>query len=133
MEFCYSGQPLLQLGSTIIHSCCGVQQRNPLGPLGFPLTLHSIIKHIRAENPTPALNAWYLDDSTLVGSPEDISAALCIVKTYGPSVGLHLNRGKSLFLIPSDCDATLSPLPPEVPVVRDGFSLIGCPITPFLL
>ena len=57
MEFCYSGQPYLLLGKDIIHSCCGVQQGDPLGPLEFTLTLHSIIKRIKAEVPNLALNA----------------------------------------------------------------------------
>ena len=126
MESCYSGQPLLLLGKDIIHSCCGVQ----LGPLGFALTLHPIIKRIRAEVPSLALNAWYLDDGTLVGSTQDLSAALHIVESAGPSIGLHLNRGKSLLFIPNACDSSLSTLPSEVPVTRNGFCLLGCPIGP---
>ena len=79
MESCSSCRPLLLLGKDIIHSCCGVQQGDPLGPLGFALTLHPIIKRIRAEVPFLALNAWYIDDGTLVGSTQDLSAALHIV------------------------------------------------------
>ena len=130
MESCYSGQPLLHLGKDIIHSCCGVQQGDPLGPLGFALTLHPIVKRIQAEVPSLALNAWYLDDSTLVGPPGVLSAVLHIVESEGPSVGLYLNRGKSLLYIPRRCDASLSPLPPDVPVTREGFRLLGCPIGP---
>ena len=96
MESCYSGQPLLHLGKDIIHSCCGMQQGDPLGPLGFALTLHPIVKRIDADVSTLALNAWYLDDGTLVGSPGDLSAALHIVESEGPSVGFHLNLSKSL-------------------------------------
>ena len=40
MESCYSCQPFLLLGKDSIHSCCGVQQGDPLGPLGFALSLH---------------------------------------------------------------------------------------------
>ena len=130
MEACYSCQPLLHLGTNSIHSCCGVQQGDPLGPLGFALTLHPIVEHIKAEVPTLALNAWYLDDGILVGSPEDLLAALRIVETAGPSVGFHLNRGKSLLSITKDCDSSLSPLPPEIPVTRAGFCLLCCPIGP---
>ena len=130
MEPCYSGQPLLHLGKDIIHSCCGVQQGDPLGPLGFALTLHPIVECIQAQVPNLALNAWYLDDGTLVGPPRDLSAALHIVESEGPSVGLHLNRGKSLLYIPSSCDASLSPLPPDVPVSHEGFCLLSCPIGP---
>ena len=130
MESCYSCQPLLHLGTNSIRSCCGVQQGDPLGPLGFALTLHPIVERIKAEVPALALNAWYLDDGTLVGRPGDLSAALHTVETEDPPVGLHLNRGKSLLFVPRDCDASLSPLPPEVPVTRAGFCLLGCPIGP---
>ena len=130
MESCYSCQSLLHLGTNSIRSCCGVQQGDPLGPLGFALTLHPIVERIKAEVPTLALTAWYLDNSTLVGRPRDLSAALHIVETEGPSVGLHLNRGKSLLFVPRDCDASLSPLPAEVPVTRAGFCLLGSPIGP---
>ena len=130
MESCYAGQPFLLLGTDSIRSCCGVQQGDPLGPLGFALTLHPLIEKIKAEVPSLSLNAWYLDDGTLMGSPEDLAAALRIVERDGPSLGLHLNRGKSLLFIPEEADASLSPLPPDIPITRRGFSLLGCPIGP---
>ena len=130
MESCYSGQALLLLGNEVVHSCYGVQQGDPLGPLGFALTLHPIIQRIRTAIPTLALNAWYLNDGTLSGSPEDLSAALRIVESEGPSIGLHFNLTKSLLFIPSTSDSSLSTLPPEVPVVRNGFCLLGCLIGP---
>ena len=80
MEFCYSSLPLLHLGLKTIHSCCGVQQGDPLGPLGFSLALHPAIKCIRTEVPGLILKAWYLDEGTLMGSPEDLAAALCIIE-----------------------------------------------------
>ena len=55
MEACYSCQPLLHLGENSIHSCRGVQQGDPLGPLGFALTLHPIFEHIKAKVPGLAL------------------------------------------------------------------------------
>ncbi len=57
IESCYAGQPLLHLGKDTILSCVGVQQGDPLG---FALTLHPIIKIMKAEVPTLNLNAWYL-------------------------------------------------------------------------
>ena len=130
MESCYSGQPLLLLGEDIIHSCSGVQQGDPLGPLGFALTLHLLAKKVKAEVPDLALNIWYLDDGTLMGSPDDLAAALDIVEKEGPSLGLHLNRSKSLLYIPKEEDESLSPLPSDIPTTRDGFTLLGCPIGP---
>ena len=86
----------LHLGGDCIHSCCGVQQGDHLGPLGFALTLHPIVECIKDEVPDLALNAWYFNDGTLVGFPEDLALALSIIKKFGPLVGLHLMRGKSI-------------------------------------
>ena len=130
MESCYSCQPLLFLGEESIRSCCGVQQGDPLGPLGFALALHPLAERIKSEVPGLSLNAWYLDDGTLVGSPGDLAAALYIIERDGPTIGLQLNRKKSLLYIPESADASQSPLPPEIPVTRRGFSLLGCPIGP---
>ena len=44
-----------------------------MGPLGFALTLQPFIEKIKAEVPGFSLNAWYIDDGTLVGSPEDLA------------------------------------------------------------
>ena len=127
MESCYSAQPFLHLGKDTILSCCGVQQGDPLGPLGFALTLHPVVKCIKAEVPTLALNAWNLDDGTLVGQPEELSAALHIIEQDGPSVALHLNRCKSLLFVPRHCVALQSPLPPEIPITHVGFCLLWQP------
>ena len=102
----------------------------PLGPLGFSLALHPIVERITSELLTLGLNAWYLDDGTLMGSPQDLAAALHIIEEDGASVGLHLNRSKSLLFIPEEVDAALSPLPADIPVTRCGFTLLGCPIGP---
>ena len=64
---CYGTQPLLHLGDWTIRSRNGVQQGDPLGPLGFALALHPIIEKIREEVPDLKINVWYLDDGTLCG------------------------------------------------------------------
>ena len=130
MESCYSCQPILRLGQHTILSCSGVQQGDPLGPLGFALTLHPIVKRIQEQVPGLTLNSWYLDDGTLVGFPDQLVAALNIIEQDGPALGLNLNRSKSLLFIPEEDDASLSPLPSDIPVIRQGFSLLGCPIGP---
>ena len=68
LECCYGARPLLLFGDHSISSCSGVQQGDPLGPLGFSLTLQPIIERIQSEVPTLLLNNWYLDDRTLCGS-----------------------------------------------------------------
>ena len=128
MEFCSSGQPLLPLGGNSIHSCRGVQQGDPMGPLRFALTVHPIIKRIKAIVLGLELNACYLDDGTLVGHPEHLTTALHIIEQDGPMVGLQLTRGKTLLFIPEEADASKSPVPPEIPTTRSGFFLLGSPI-----
>ena len=59
-----------------------------------------------------------------------MAAALDIIEREGPTVGLNLNRSKSLLFIPQEEDVSISPLPPDIPVTREGFSLLGCPIGP---
>ncbi len=130
MESCYSCQPLLHLGEDTIHSCSGVQQGDPLGPLGFALTLQPLLERLQADVSGLRLNVWYLDDGTLMGSPEDLAAALHIVEREGPPLGLHLNRSKSLLYIPEDAVQARSVLPTDIPTTRRGFSLLGCPIGP---
>ena len=128
MESYYSCQPLLLLlllGKDSIHSCCGVQQGDPLGPLGFALSLHPLVERIKADAPGLALNAWYLDDGTLVGSPEDLAAALHIVESDGPTLGLHLNRSKSLLFIPEEVVASNLPLPFRHSSVSWAAPLVG--------
>ncbi len=54
---CYSSQPNPLLGSHSLLSCSRVQQGDPLGLLGFALTLQPIIDCIQSEVPDLALNA----------------------------------------------------------------------------
>ena len=128
MESCYGSQPILRLGDQSILSCCGVQQGDPLGPLGFALALHPIIELIQQNVPDLLINAWYLDDGTLCGSASDLCAALAIIESEGPPRGLHLNRSKSLLIIPSDATLSHNPLPVDIPISREGFTILGSPV-----
>ena len=130
LECCYGSQPLLFLGEHTILSCCGVQQGDPLGPLGFALALHPIVERIKREVPGLLLNSWYLDDGTLCGSPSDIHSALAIIEADGPSRGLFLNRNKSHLFIPAEASCDYSFFPPEIPVSNGGFRLLGSPFGP---
>ena len=126
IEFCYSSQPLLHLGDRMIFSCSGVQQGDPLCPLGFALTLHPLVEEIKASHSSLQLNCWYLDDGTLCGSPGDLQAILTIIEREGPFKGLFLNREKSLLFIPQFGNASLNTLPQGITVSRAGFELLGC-------
>ena len=61
MECCYGAQPILHLSDHTILSSCGVQQGDPLGPLGFALALQPIVDRIKREVPGLLVNAWFLD------------------------------------------------------------------------
>ena len=129
MECCYGAQPLLHLGDNAIMSCCGVKQGDPLGPLGFALTLHPIVEKIKREIPGLLIKVWCLDDGTLCGSAEDLHKTLSIIEEQGPSSGLWLNRTKSLLFVSKDDALDHNPIPSDIPIVREGFDLLGCPIS----
>ena len=93
-----------------ILSSRGVQQGDPLGPLGFALALQPIVHRIEREVPGLLVNTWYLDDGTLCGSLEDLAAALSIIESEGPPRGLLLNRSKSLIASPANSSVD-HPLP----------------------
>ena len=112
LEFCYSCRSLLHFGDHTINSICGVQQGDPLGPLGFALTLHFIIEKVKSQVPGLLANSWYLDDCTLCGSPDDLNLALSIIAP---------TRGLSLLIIPK--------APPHNPLTSEGFVLLGSSIS----
>ena len=128
LECCYGIQPLLHFGDDINRSCCGVQQCDPLGPLGFPLALQPILEQINRDVLGLLMNVWYLDDWSLCGPVSDLCAALDILEAEGPSRGLLLDRRKSLLIIPPSASPPSSSLPQGVPVADSGFVLLGCVI-----
>ena len=120
VECCYGSHPLLRLGDHTISSSCGVQQGDPLGPLGFALTLHQRIKR---EVPDLLINAWYLDDGILCGSLDSLASALAIIESESPSRDLFLNWSKSL--IAASPDSSVShPLLSDISVTYGGLGLL---------
>ena len=127
-ESCYGSQPELFLGESTSLSYTGVQRGDPLGPLhvGFALTLHPIIMHIKEEVPDLKVNARYLDDSTLCGLPNDLVRALEIIEEMGAQRGLTLNQSKPLLhILPDMSENTLHKNFRSI-----GFTLLGFPTGP---
>ena len=90
MKCSYRAQSPHHLSDHTLYSCCGVQQGNLLGPLGFALALHPIVRRIQHQVPSLLINSWYLDDGTLCGSLDDLAAALSNIEAKGPARGLVL-------------------------------------------
>lgn len=104
-----------------------MQQGDPLGPLLFALTLHPIVKQID-------LQAWYLDDGTVIGDTMEVAKALCIVQDKGVHRGLHLNVHKTDLYWPSADPRSFEPgvFPNNIGRPSSGVKLLGGPVSPDL-
>ncbi|GJU30307.1 putative reverse transcriptase domain-containing protein [Tanacetum coccineum] len=86
VKLCYARPPRLYYDDTILWSCQGVQQGDPLGPLLFSLTLHPLVQTINQSRKLTRL-AWYLDGCTIVGDTLMVAKALDIIRTDGTRFG----------------------------------------------
>nr|GEV52001.1 hypothetical protein [Tanacetum cinerariifolium] len=94
VEFCYAQPARIYYDDSILWSCQGVQQGDPLGPLLFALALHPLVQTIN-QSCELTFQAWYLDDGTIVGDTLMVAKALDIIKTNAPTRGLFLNVDKT--------------------------------------
>ncbi len=110
----YKDSSFLFFGEEIILSQEGVQQGDPLGPLLFCVTIHSLVQDLRSE-----FKVFYLDDGTLCGSLPDVLEDLKRVESLASDLGLMLNRCKSKVVCndPPTLDAFLADAP--------GFSVVN--------
>ena len=81
------------------------------------------------------LNSWYLNNGALMAQLKMLSTssslmALLWSRPRSKSLLWSRPRSKSLLYIPQDDVASTSPLPADIPVTRQGFTLLGCPIGP---
>ena len=134
----YSSPSHLTFGSTSISSSCGFHQGDPLASLLFSLVLHPIVLQIEEQVPTLDLNAWFLDDGTLVGSGAELSQVVDILLEEGPPKGLILSTAATVKapLLPKttlwsklDVTGEEDPLGKGIPRVRGlGITLLGAPL-----
>ncbi|XP_026436183.1 uncharacterized protein LOC113334051 [Papaver somniferum] len=130
VEFCYLRPAKIYYDHYILSSALGVQQGDPLGPLLFALTLHPLVKSI-ASRCTLDLQAWYLDDGTIIGDTLEVAKSLNIIETEGPSRGLYLNVKKTEFFWPSidPRSTTDGVFPLDIGRPSNGVKLLGEPMS----
>ena len=76
-------------------SSCGVHQGDALGPIGFALGLEQALDECKAEEDALPWACWYLDDGTIIGHLETLSAYLAKLQPALASIGLQINLSKS--------------------------------------
>ena len=86
----YRFPSFLFYGNGTILSAEGVQQGDPLGPLLFCLGIHDLISSLQSQ-----FRVFYLDDRTLGGTLDEVSADLALIESQAPLLGLILNQAKS--------------------------------------
>ena len=98
VEWCYRASAYIFTmdGEFLCWSKSGVQQGDPLGPLLFSLVLQLLVDQLKLRFPDLDLNAWYLDDGTIVGTKQTLLLLLPILVEEGAKLGLHLNREKTI-------------------------------------
>ena len=78
------------IGNDILQSSEGVQQGDPLGPLLFCLTVHSLGLSLKSE-----FKVLYLDDATLGGSMYNVLCDFRLVENSTSALGLQFNYSKT--------------------------------------
>jgi hypothetical protein len=126
VEFCYARPTRLYYDNSILWSCQGVQQGDPLGPLLFALALHTLV-HAINRSCELALQAWYLDDGTIVGDTLTVAKALNIIRTEGPARGLFLNVDKTELFWPVEDPRSIADgvFPTNITRPLHGVKLLG--------
>ena len=122
VHLAYSSPSVLFWGDRLLQSAEGMQQGDPLGPLLFCLTIHHLVLQMRSE-----FCAWYLDDGTLGGSPDDVLDDLQVVEERAAELGLCLNRQKSEVICrdPSTLSVILFRVPDLMVTSPDKATLLG--------
>lgn len=121
----YSSPSSLFCGDSVINSCEGVQQGDPLGPLLFCLTIHAVVPELKSE-----LQVLYIDDITLGGFISDIVHDFRKVSDFAKELGLEINHSKSEIICKDH--TTLGSVLVQIPGLSvtdpDHATLLGSPI-----
>ena len=90
----YSAPTPLHIGEDVISSSCGVQQGDPLGPVGFSVAIDDCARSLKSP-----INIWYLDDATIAGPVDTVTDDLVNLQKMLPDLGLELNSSKCEFTL----------------------------------
>ena len=121
----YHQPSFLFFGNYVIHSCEGVQQGDPLGPLLFCVAVQDLIRSLCSE-----FCVFYLDDGTLGGPLDVVSSDLHLLEQMAHQIGLRLNHRKSESICVDDTtrSSILSLFPSLTDTPPEVATLLGSPI-----
>jgi len=125
IDVCYGQPTFLCYGDHVIMSEVGMQQGDPLGPMGFCTSTQKMIQGIETN-----YSQWYLDDGALGGPVDELIQAFQFIKTQGATIGLLVNECKCE-LITNDVSVIerFRSIAPEVTVVDPAMAiLLGAPV-----
>ena len=107
-----------------------MQQGDPLGHSLFSLVLHPLVGKIR-DSFSLSLQAWYLDDGTIIGDTLVVGKVLELIMMDGPSRGLHLNVDKTEVFWPKEDPRSryAGVFPPNISRPVHGVKLLGGPVS----
>jgi hypothetical protein len=134
MTTCYNIHSPLFVGQEILRSQRGQQQGDPCGPAGFCWSIQDMLEAI-AE--LVEWQVWYLDDGLIVGTIEQLDAALRVIIAMGEARGLQVNLQKCELWGPAltaGMPADISQQNPlrSIPVIpwepHSGTKVLGVPI-----
>ena len=88
---CYAEPTSLFCRGEVLQSTCGVQQGDPLCPMLFSLAIHEVTEELVRMG---IQAVWYLDNGTIMGSPEEVARGYQLVAQKCAKWGLSVNAGK---------------------------------------
>ena len=138
---CYGQPSLLLFGTTTILSERGFHQGDPLAGLLFALVLQPLVDKIKEKVPKLAVNSWFLNDGSQLGTEEELREVVDIMLQDGPALGLVLSTAATVEAPakpkstvwrnggPGDAADLDDPLGQGVPRVKAaGVILLGAPL-----